>query len=324
MSDTAATPSGVPAGGDPYAAIEAIDAKLAAEEEAGEAEGADTDAVPDAQQPTSEAQPEDPDAGDDQSQDAEPEPPSEDPLDQLVRVKVRGEEREIPLREALAGYSRNEDYKAKTAEIAEQRRTLDAKQAEIQARAAQLDQLLTAAPFDPILEEGHKTDWLKLSQENPAEYVQKRAAYEQRQAFWANVAQERQRAVQEQHQQMLARSNEALSEALPEWRDETKRKELAGKVRSALSAYGFSNEELSSIVDHRVLLVALDAARHREAQAARQSAEAKRAAPPAPKVLRPNAAEQAKAPPKRDLLNKARNARRTDDQVDAILALLDE
>lgn len=45
----------------------------------------------------------------------------DDPDSHYVRVKVDGEEVEVPFREALEGYSRHSDYSRKTAELAQQR-----------------------------------------------------------------------------------------------------------------------------------------------------------------------------------------------------------
>lgn len=60
----------------------------------------------------------------------EPEaPPERDFIDtdqlgeHYVRVRVAGEEQEVPLSEALSGYSRTQDYTRKTQELAEQQKT---------------------------------------------------------------------------------------------------------------------------------------------------------------------------------------------------------
>lgn len=321
MSD-AATPFRAPAGADAYTLAEAIADKLIAEDSA--ADAPDTDAAAEPQQPTSEAQPDDPDAGEDQSEATDPEPQPEEPP--KFRVKVRGAEVEVPLPELLNGYSRTEDYKAKTAEVAEQRRALEAKQAEITARAQQIDHLIANAQFDPVLVEGEKTDWTKLAQEDPAGYVQRRAAYDERARFWGAVAEERQRLAAEAFQRQRQQGEERLMEALPEWRDANKRQEVAGKIKSALNSYGFTEAELAGVTDHRVLLVALDAAKWRDAQTARQTAEAKKSAPPVPKVIRPGSATDSagqKSKMARDLATKAIRTGRLDDQVSAVLAALE-
>lgn len=321
MSESAATPETGPAGG--LLTADQIVDRLMAEEADGDA--ADTDAEAEPRQPTSGAQSDNPDAGDDQSDDKEPVQADEEPAEPTVTVKVRGEDRQIPLSEALKGYSRTEDYKAKTAEVARERETLAAQKAELTARAAQIDRLLAQAPFDPVLDEGSKTDWVKLSQEDPAGYVQKRAAFEAKVADLNVAAQERQRLGQDAHREALARSDEALSEALPEWRDKSKRAEVTAKVAKTLMDAGFSKDDLNGITDHRVVQIAYAAALHNEAKAARASAEAKRVAPTPPKVMRPGTSGGPKGAgaDTRALLKTAQFASRTDDRVEAVLRLLD-
>jgi len=49
---------------------------------------------------------------------------SDDYTDHYVRVKVDGEDQEVPLSEALQGYSRQQDYTRKTQQLAEQQREM--------------------------------------------------------------------------------------------------------------------------------------------------------------------------------------------------------
>lgn len=64
-----------------------------------------------------------------QVEDATPEPRNyvevEDPDNRYVRVKVDGEDQEIPFSEALRGYSREADYTRKAQEVARQREQAD-------------------------------------------------------------------------------------------------------------------------------------------------------------------------------------------------------
>lgn len=312
MSD-AATPFEAPAGGgDPADTV----ISLLEREDAGD------DAAPEARQPTSEAQTDD-DYAEDQSQGQDPEPEAEEPPEPpKYRVKVRGAEVEVPLPELLAGYSRTEDYKAKTAEIAEQRRALEAKQAEITTHAQRLAGLINQAPHDPVLAEGQKTDWTKLAQDDPAGYVAKRAAYDARVAYWSTVMSEAERAQVEQMRAERERNEAVLAEKLPDWRDEAKRKAIVNDVRNALVQHGFSDAELAGLVDHRMVMVALDAAKWRKAEAARKSAEAKKVAP-APRTMAPTAPQaQVTNERARAVLNRAKNSGSTDAIIDAVTAVL--
>ena len=94
---------------------------------------------------------------------AEEAPPVEQPK---YKVKVRGEELEVPLDELLNGYSRTEDYKAKTAEVAELRRQAATEYAD------KLEQQVEAfARLDPILSQTANLDWAALAQQDPGTYV---------------------------------------------------------------------------------------------------------------------------------------------------------
>lgn len=274
----------------------------------------------DDQQPTSEAQTEEPHAGDDQAEAAEPDQGTEEPADPVVTVKVRGEDRQIPLSEALKGYSRTEDYKAKTAEVAEQRKALDAKAADLTARMAKLDAVLAQAPQDPILAAEASTDWVKLAQEDPAGYVARRAQYETRALAYKQVADAREQAQREAFTAQWQQTEQELARDMPEWRTDEGKQAAKARIVSTLRAYGFTDQAIAGIADPSVIRVVLDAAAHREAKAARQSAETKRAAAPPPKgVLRPGTA--AKPPVNRALLNAAKSGP-LDKSVDAVMRLL--
>ncbi len=308
MSD-AATPETVPAGGPDV--VDDVMALLASEapdtaDNAAESDLAAEDAA-------------DPDAGD-EAEAAEPDQQEEEPP--RYRVKVRGEEIEVPLPELLNGYSRTEDYKAKTAEVAEQRRALEAKQVEITARANALESILSQAPLDPILIEGQQTNWTKLAQEDPAGYVARKAAFEERLTQWRNVQQEAERVRTEQYREALRQSDEALGRDVPEWRDEAKRKELTAETRNYLATRGFKPEEIAAIADHRILRVAFDALKHVKASTARQTAEAKKAPAPVPKVMSPGTGTERRSPDTRALLKQARSARDPEARVDAIMRIL--
>jgi hypothetical protein len=95
-------------------------------------ESSDEDSTDKVEQPTDEEEDEDSDEpSDDDSEDADEEDTHEedsgtDEEDELpkYKVKVNGEEMEVPLDELLKGYMRQADYTNKTKELAEQRKTL--------------------------------------------------------------------------------------------------------------------------------------------------------------------------------------------------------
>jgi len=270
------------------------------------------------QQATAPPEPEAPQAPDPEPETQEPEP------EPKYTVKVRGQEVEVTLDELRNGYSRTEDYKAKTAELAEQRRALESRTAEFAARATKLDEVLSRAPLDPVLAEGQQTDWAALARDNPAEYVQRRAVFDQRVQQWREVAAAREMAVRQAAEAQLAESARRMADAVPEWNDEGKRKELQTGLAKTLEGYGFKPEEFQHVSDHRVLLVARDAMLYRQMMDQRKAAEAKKSAPTPPRTVTPGTPQAGKSDAKaKALLKQAAKSGRVDDQVNAILAALE-
>ena len=261
-------------------------------------------------------EPEEPQAPDPEPQTPEPE------AEPTYTVKVRGAEEQVTLDELKNGYSRTADYKAKTAELAEQRRAAEQARSEFAARAQRLDEALSQAPFDPVLAEGMKTDWQALARENPAEYVARRAEFDGKIQRVQQLQQMREDAARQSAQQRLAESDARMREAVPEWADEGKRKALQSDLARTLEGYGFAPDEFRHVADHRVLLVARDAMLYRQMQDQRKAAEAKKAAPTPPRTVTPGAPQgKTTSPEVKALINKAKSGR-TEDQVAAALALL--
>lgn len=303
MSETAATPSEAPASVDDVLAL--LDREDDQQEQA-------------AGQPPALTEPDTSQATDPEAQ------PQEQPPEPRYTVKVRGQEVEVTLDELRNGYSRTEDYKAKTAEVAEQRRAAERLASDLAARTQQLDTLMERVEFDPVLAEGQKTDWQALARDNPAEYVARKEQFEARVGYWRHVAQTRDAARAQADRQALEAGEARMREAIPEWADEGKRRELQGQMSKALEAYGFAPQEYQAVKDHRVLLVARDAMLWRQMQAERQAAAGKKAPAVAPKVMSPGTPQpNANAAKTRALLKSAAKSGRLDEQVNAVLAALE-
>lgn len=181
---------------------------------------------------------------------------------QTFRVKVDGEEIEVPLDELLKGYSRTADYTRKTQAIAEAR-----KQAEVELEIARQErqryaQTLEALDTQLRSLQPPEIDWDRLYQENPVEWVRQRELQRtrQEQAAWvqaqkAALVQKQQQEEQAQAEQTLEVERAKLMEALPEWRDvEKARAEKAKIVEYATGKLGFSVEEISDVYDARAVL----------------------------------------------------------------------
>lgn len=304
MDPTAATPETAPA---PQTIDDVVGLLEREQQQAGTESTPEpkTAATPDPEPDTETAE-----AQEDDGQD--PDQPKEAPP--TYRVKVRGEEQEVTLDELLKGYSRTEDYKAKTAEVARERETT---LAERQRYATALqDSLQTVEQMDPVLASwrGIK-DHAQFARDNPAEYVALKAQAEQR---FGHLNAMRQQAITlqaEQRQQFLADQAEKLAEKLPEWNDVPKRKEMSTKVTKTLSDLGFSPQEIEGVLDHRIVLGALEVARYRELMEAKKTAESKRVVD-TPKVQTPGAPQPRNAPTSQRAAALKRQALATNNSVE--------
>lgn len=286
MTDTA-TPETGPV--DAPASLDDIVAEFTAGETDGEAENLDavTEQLVNEAEGNSDSATE-PETEDETTEpgEVEAEPEEGTPEEQTYTVKVNGEERQVPLEELLKGYSRNEDYKAKTTAVAEERRALEAKAATIDAdlKAQYANQLEEAtnlfAQFDPVLVEARQINWEALKATDPAAYV---AALDQVQTRQAQLEQMRQqvataRQQTEQQRQALTQQDQAkrfdataeeLVKVNPELADEAKFQQFASANIDYMRSVGFTDAEVADYLDHRVLTV-MDKARQWDAHVAAQ------------------------------------------------------
>ena len=212
----------------------------------------------------------------------ESEEPEGEEEEELYAVTVNGEEVAVSLDELLSGYSRQSDYTRKTQEIATDRKEMEALQQQYSSEVAKIQQerqqymdTLTNIISNQggELEKFANVDWDSLRENDPIEYVTTREQYREAQERIQGLQQEQARAAQTQQAQMKQAQHEMLQvekgklvEALPEWGEPEKQKELATNLQSYAKEQGFTAEELNSLVDHRSVLVLLKAQKYDQLQ----------------------------------------------------------
>ena len=223
---------------------------------------------------------------DEPKKDAE-ESPSSEPK---YKVKVDGEEYEVELSELVKGYQREADYTRKTMKLSEERNILSKTKEEIvqvrtQAQqerdltAQAIQQVLTAATLlDPVLSLETTTDWTKLAQEDPGRYVALQADLNQRKSQLDTLNQYlrafEQQKIQEQQAQFQERAKfeyDQLKSVMPEMGDPEKALPAFKELNSFLNSMGFKDQELTNVIDHRMLLVAKKAMLYDKAMAQRNN-----------------------------------------------------
>jgi hypothetical protein len=212
-----------------------------------------------------------------ESEEESEESDEEDEEELLYAVKVDGKEQEVSLDELLKGYSRQSDYTKKTQELSSDRRGMEELQqkynsemTQIQAERQQYTEYLNQIVENSMggLDKYANLDWDRLKESDPIEYVTKREEYreaqEKIQAMRNEQATAQHRQAEESkqlHSSMVMEEHSKLVSAVPEWGEPEKQKELAADVRKYALSQGFSEEELSSLVDHRSVLVLMKAAK---------------------------------------------------------------
>jgi hypothetical protein len=206
-------------------------------------------------------------------------------------VKVDGEEQEVTLDELRNGYQRQADYTRKSQALAEQRKAYEANLQAIQSEREQYSQALEimSAQQKNELSQYENIDWKALKEDDPMEYMEKRLEYQETRDKIARVEQERQRVAAEQQQRVQHQLSEImqaeltkLKEALPAYADPSSN--LKNELRDYGLSLGFSQQDLDSISDHRVVLVLHKAMlQDRAAQGTVRKAKASK---PVPKVVK--------------------------------------
>ena len=190
-----------------------------------------------------------------------------------MRIKVNGEERLVSLEEAQKGHQMEADYRRKTMELAEQRKAVEQDYVQRQAlyhqQAAEAASVLNVAE-QALLAELNTPNMVELRQTNPAEWnarhfeaQQKLAAIQQtRQQAAAQWQQQQSYASQEQQRQFqayLANEQEALSNAVTERGESLTAERKAALADFLVTRYGFTQQDVGQVYNHRLVLMALDA-----------------------------------------------------------------
>ena len=176
-------------------------------------------------------------------------------------VKVNGEEREVTLEDLQSGYMMQQDYSRKTQELADQRKQaaeeIQQERQQVQQQMAEYAQQLESLQ-SLTAETEQSVNWDELRELDPSEYVRQRELQQQRQ----KAVQEGQQRLQEQRMQQLeaikARESELLTAAIPEWLDADVAKAETAQVRETFKQAGFNDQEVGSILDHRLVKMARD------------------------------------------------------------------
>jgi hypothetical protein len=260
---------------------------------------------------------------DDSSQEEEGKPAVEFDDEAELEVKVDEEVRKVKLKDLKSNYS-GQKFIEKRIEQASEARKVAEQQAnalyennnQALAKLKQIDEVLTQYTSQNI-------NWEELKARDPLQFALKREEWRDAQDKQAVVRQEAARVAQQQEKlasdakdRYIASEAEALQTKMPEVRDPDKAKALMEKLTSTATTYGYTKQELESVMDHRALLVLRDAARYRDLVAKRETLM-KKVEPTVPvKTMRTVATQPANVASQRKdkaILNRARETGKPED-----------
>lgn len=211
--------------------------------------------------------------------DEQPETDSTDSAEKLIKWKTEaGEEFAVPLAELQKGYLRQSDYTRKAQDLSKERQTLQQtvqqKFGEVEQYAAELGAFHAQHSYVQQLEQAVSQ---MREEDDPIGYssaVNKLLlARQRRDGLASQIAQVKNQRTFEQQQMIVERQKQAVEaltkgpDALPDFGPE-----LVQAMNKTGLEYGFTDEELSTIVDPRHIRVLHDAMKYRELQSKKPQA----------------------------------------------------
>jgi FtsZ-binding cell division protein ZapB len=185
------------------------------------------------------------------------------------RIKVDGEEIEVPEDEVLKGYSRTADYTRKTQKLSEERKALESEAQAVKAEREQYSRTLEALKGQ--LQSATEPDWERLSNEDPIEFVKQKELHRDRKDKLQAIEQEQRRVadLQSQEQQrafvrFVEEEQSKLLDAIPEWKDAKKATAEKEKIAKFALSLGYSEADIAQIYDHRAVTALRKAALYDE------------------------------------------------------------
>jgi hypothetical protein len=209
------------------------------------------------------------------------------------RAKVGGQEVEVELDELINGYQRSKDYTQKSQALAEQRKAIEAERGHLeQVKQERMAYAQKLQALDSFLSQQNRGEDLEVLKEtDPIGYAVKVAEQSQREKQLAVVRGEQYRIAQQQQaeqaqnlQSHLKAESDKLASVIPELAT-PKGDAIRKEIREYAKSVGWSDQELSSVYDHRAVLTLYKAMKFEQLQKGKP--ETMKKVQQAPKMLKP-------------------------------------
>ena len=179
----------------------------------------------------------------------------------LHQVIVNGERIDVNLEELKAGYQKDADYRRKTEELALQKRELKSEEDRLKNQySTKMDDLnsLVVTLNAEVNNDMNSKELDKLWEEDPTEAARVDRRIQKRKNTIQEAQQKLREHQQSQFQELLREEQRKLHLKHPEIADPIKGATVKSNILNYLSSKGFSNEDVSRIVDSRYYDVIID------------------------------------------------------------------
>ena len=233
-------------------------------------------------------------------------------------VKVDGEEMDVSADDLVKSFQLERTAQKRLSEAAEQRKSLEADRTVLEQEREKYAQGLAQlqAQLSQTGQEPTQEYWDKLYEEDPLEFVKQRENQRDREKAMQVLQQEQMQLIQ----QRVAEEKSKLVERIPEWRDdEVATREKAGLINFA-QRVGFTSDELSQVVDSRLVDVLRRAYLYDQLQQEKPVARKKVAkAPKMVKGGKPKTSQDVASEKKRKAFDRLKKTGSKDAAVDFLL-----
>ena len=192
--------------------------------------------------------------------------------DSTYKVKVAGQEFDVTLDELRNGYSRDADYRQKTEELSNQRKNFQSEsekqRQDYSSKLNELNQLMSVAQ-EQLNTEENSVDLEKLYEEDPTEAARIEHRLRRKQEKLNLAMQKTQSEQKQQFDTYLQDQQKQLVNKMPEFSDPTKASSLKSNMKSTLNNYGFNDQEIAQVYDHRIVMLVNDAMKYRNMQSSK-------------------------------------------------------
>jgi hypothetical protein len=238
------------------AGMDALTAMLLEQEPEGQPEAQETEAEETPSEPTEGEESQEEEA---QEEGEEAEEDAEEPG--RYTIKINGQEQKVTLQELKDGYSREQDYRRKTAEVAEQRKAIESKATQYESTLGELQnklELVGAVLARQTVADDKQLD--ELAEKDPAAFIRAQREVAKKQAALNAVVQELEAvkaARNAEQSEALEAFKKAEQSALVDKAPEFKHKDTEERLLKYLNdTYGLTKDVYDSVVDHRFRIIA--------------------------------------------------------------------